>query len=307
LATVSKQVTFYDTVVITDKNDGKGPKTKTVGADFWNKLLDKIEALSDHNDRIHKIRQRQFYGIVSRPKSPAINHLQVGRLRDLSEHLEQTNLKSGQVGPLILPDPNLRVSEPTFVVPFGTKGRVAIMSPGQSTRPETIANWLTGVLALVPKGKSIEFRPVVDVDTLTKILSSKGAVGVDFHLDTDRQLPKGNSLLDAVESVRAEGPSNGTLYVGWSLGREGGTMKDKSIIKKLATEIAVNKLARRASVNLVVEDEQGNLHREQHDLFEDHIVSKVSYRVASDVRVDTSTILTAISKSIQDFNKLPGV
>ena len=302
MATVQKTVTFFDTRVVTDKGDGKPVKVKRVAPDFWAKVLKRLERIPDHKNRIYTVNRRQHYGIVSRPASPALNHIQVGRLRDLSEHLEQTDLSDGAVRPLVL-GPNLRVSEPTFLIPFGNTGRVAIMSPGRSTRPETIAHWLTGVLGLPAKGKSIIFRPIVDKDVLEALLNSHGAVGVEFHLDADSPLPQGDSLLDAVESVRANGPEHGTIYVGWSLGREGGSLKDKNIIKKLATEIATKNLARRARVNMVVENEQGQLRREQHDLFEDHIVTKVSYRVSPDVRSDESTILVAIAKAIDDFNQ----
>jgi hypothetical protein len=301
LAQVRKTVTFFDTEVERTPADGGPTTTKRVKSDFWSKVLTKLGTVPNHTDRVYKIGQRQYYGVILRPLSPAIDHLQVGRLRDLSEHLEQTNLADGSVVPLTL-GPNLRVSEPTFVVPFGTKGRVAIMSPGRSTRHETIAHWLTGVLNLVPKGKSIRLVPVADPDVIARLLQSKGAVGVEFHMDATQALPSGSQLLDAVEELRDAGPSAGTLLIGWSLGRSGGSDADQSLIKAFAQRIQTGRLARRASVNLVVEDDNGQLKREQHDLFEDHIVTKVHYDVDPNVPSETSTVLHAIADAIKEFN-----
>jgi len=297
-------VKFYDTVLEYAATSTEPARTKTVKPTFWTKALTKLEGLPDAKSRTSRIGQRQYYGAVFRPASPAITHLQVGRIRDLSEHIEETDLDSGAVAPLILSG-NRRVSEPTFVVPFLTSGRVAIMSPGRSTRHETVAHWLNLTLGLIPKGRAIRFRPVIDENALQRLLDSKGAVGVEFALDADKELPDGDDLplLDAVESVRAEGPSVGTFYVGWSLGRNNGTTADKNLIKRIATRISSQNLARRAVVNMVVEDEHGKLRNETHNLFEDHVVRKASWQVSPDQRSDSSAVLSAISKAVQDFNE----
>lgn len=304
MSKVRKRVTFYDTVVETTTKTGK-TKVKRVQDDFWVTTLARVSALTDHKKRIHTTSGKRYYGVVVRPTSPNINHLQVGRLRDLSEHLEQTNLASGKVGPLILPDPNLRVSEPTFVVPFGTKGRIAVLSPGKSTRQETIANWLTGVLDLAPKGKSIRFRPVVDHQAIARLVGSQGAVAVEFNIDAETSLPTDGDvpLLAAVEEVRTEGPSMGTITIGWSLGRDGGTINDRNIIKSLAMKIATGNFARRAKVNMILEDEDGNLHREEHNLLEDQIVAKVSYDVEADTQTSAEVVLQAVADAIKTFNQ----
>lgn len=303
MAKVNRRVLFFDTVVeVTDKN-GK-VTTSRVEGDFWLKTLAKLEAINDHKKRIHRHSGRRFYGVVSRPKSPAINHIQIGRLRDLSDHLEQTDLASGAVAPLTL-GPNLRVSEPTFVVPFGGKGRVAVMSPGGSTRQETIANWLTGVLELAKAGKSIRFRPVVDEAALSRLINSQGAVGVEFNLDAEEPIPSDKEvpILEAVEQVRKKGPSVGTITIGWTLGRDGGTISDRGLIKKLARRIAEGGLAKRGKVNLVLDDGAGGVKHEIHNLFEDQVITKVRYEVEADVRTTSEVVLGAINDAIAEFNQ----
>lgn len=302
---IRKDVAFFDVVVIKTV-DGAPPSEKFVKADFWSKVLTRIERLEAPALRTVRVGQVQYFGVVSRPTSPAVPHLQVGRIRDLSDHLEETDLETGAVEPLQLA-PAKRVSEPTFIVPFTSGGRVAIFSPGRSTRHETIANWLTGVLKLAPKGKSIRFRPVVDEDSLAKLLASKGAVGVEFSVDASQELPTDSSILEAVENVREAGPSTGTLYFGWSLGRSGGSGRDQSMIKDLAEKLRTSQLAKRATVNMVVEDEDGRLKRETHSLVEDSIVHKVSYEASSDTRANTSQVLREIVKAIEDFRNRTNV
>ncbi|MFD4958429.1 hypothetical protein [Microbacterium sp. NPDC058389] len=303
LAKVNRRVLFFDTVVETTDKSGK-VATSRVDQDFWLRTLAKLEAITDHKKRIHRHSGRRFYGVVARPKSPPIHHIQIGRLRDLSDHLEQTDLSSGTVAPLTL-GPNLRVSEPTFVVPFGLKGRVAIMSPGGSTRQETIASWLTGVLNLATSGKSVRFRPVVDEAALTRLVNSQGAVGVEFNLDAEEPIPSDTEvpILDAVEQVRKKGPSVGTITIGWTLGRDGGTISDRGLIKKLAQKIAEGGIAKRGKVNLVLDDGQGGVKREVHSLFEDQVVTKVSYEVEADVRTSSEIVLSAINDAISTFNQ----
>lgn len=304
MATVEKRVTFFDVRV--DVTDAAGVvTTKRVKPDFWMKTLAKIGAMTNTQKRIVTISQVRYYGVVQRPTSPPINHLQVGRLRDLSEGLEQTNLLSGAVSALVLPDPNLRVSEPTFLVPFGTKSRVAMLSPGKVSRHETLGRWLTDVLGLAPKGRSIRFVPVVDPNALAKLSGSAGVVGVEFNIDADVPLPANSgSLMAAVESVQSVGPSTGTLTVGWSLGRDGGSISDRNLIKDIATKIATGGFAHRAKANLIINDGNGKTHREAHDLITDRIVQAVKYTVQADTQTATSVVLDAISDSIKKFNQL---
>ncbi|PTT14649.1 hypothetical protein DBR36_15865 [Microbacterium sp. HMWF026] len=308
----TKEVRFYDTWVVQAATATKPLTEKRVKATFWMRLLDKLEEKTDPKDRTTSIRGNQFYGQVVRPTAPAINHLQVGRLRDRSEHIEQTDLVTGTVAPLVLSD-NLRVSEPTFVVPFGSGGRVAVMSPGRSTRAETIGNWLTLALGYVTKGKSIELRPVIDDAALERLLNSEGAVGVEFHLDSEEEIATdddgdgGIPLLDAVENLRAEGPQTGTLMVGWSLGIKGGSAQEKNQLKRIAAKFKEDSLARRIKVNMVVENEDGDLRRETHDLMVDKITKKANWKTHRDKRSTTEEILVAMSNAVQEFNNTPGV
>jgi hypothetical protein len=301
---ITKEVKFYDVKIV--KTVDQKQVTKKVAADFWAKTLARVEAIADPKDRIHTLNLTRYYGAVWRPTVPPVNHLQVGRIRDLSDHLETTDVATGSVAPLTFGDPNLRVSEPTFVVPFGSKGRVAIFSPGKATRHETIAKWLTLVLNLAPKGKSIRFVPVVNEDALATIVNSKGAVGVEFSVAAGTAMdPEGDGdipLLDAVEGVLQQGPDAGTLKVSWSLGYDG-SVTDRNLIRRVALRIATAGFSNQASVNLLVEDDEGGIRRETHKVFEDHIVEKVSYYVEADEVSNSSVVLRAVGEAVAEFLK----
>lgn len=296
----SKEVRFYQTMLISTASDGV-EVSAPAKADFWPALLKRLELLETAK-RKATINRRDYYGTVARPISPPIHHLQIGRLRDASEGLERTNLDTGETAALLLAG-NQRVSEPTFVVPFSNSGKVAVMGPGLATRASTIGNWLTNVCNLVPQGQAIRLAPIVDVDALQLLMESKGAVGVQFQIDTEKELTTegDKSLIGAVDGLRRKGPSEGTMYVGWSLGRDRGTLADKSMLKKLAEQVTTHNLAKRAEANLIIEDEDGNIRHETHNLFEDQIVEKARWSVERSRPSDVSAILLAIGKAMSAF------
>ncbi|MBX3095068.1 MAG: hypothetical protein KF680_11110 [Cryobacterium sp.] len=299
---IKKDVRFYD-VVLEETDDDGSLVERVATSDFWTEVFDAIDAITDHNARIARINRVRYFGKVSLPRRPAIRHLQVGRVRDLSDHLERTDLGTGEVQPLRFDNPNERVSEPTFIVPVSGSGRVAILSPGKATRQETIASWLTRVLDLVPDGKEIRFRAVVDPDALARIIGAQGAVSVEFNMDANQPIPNHDgdlSVFDAVENLRSVGPSAGTMSVKFALGYEG-TAADRNLIQRMALWVAQGGFARRGEVGLVLEDEDGNIHRETHKIFEDQIVETVSYEVDEDSESNEEIVLDAVARAIQDF------
>ena len=159
MATITKTVRFYDTILVDDQD-----QRLNVQSNFWTTAIDSF-ARWDLNARSGMISEVKYIGRAVSPRRPALPHLQVERIRDLAEQLNRSNLANGVVEPLDFDDPNDRVSEPTFIVPFGASGRVAVMSPAvQGTRSETLSSWLTLVLGLVERGYSLgESHSVVSI------------------------------------------------------------------------------------------------------------------------------------------------
>ena len=216
MTTIQKTVRFYDTVLI-DENDVR----HAVEQDFWSTVISTFTTW-DLKARSGKILEVDYLGRAVSPKRPTLPHIQVERIRDLTEQLNRSNLANGDVEPLDFEDPNDRVSEPTYIVPFGLNGRIAIMSPAvQSTRPETLSRWLTLVLGLTPKGYSLELIPVVDPDVLQKIVSAEGAVMLEVHVDAGATVPPtgGGAVGDAFRQAQHHSLEEARMVFRWSLDR----------------------------------------------------------------------------------------
>lgn len=301
MATVEKIVRFYDTVLI-DDND----KRHNVENDFWSRLL---IAFADWNlaSRSGKILEIDYIGRSVSPKRPALPNLQVERIRALTEQLNRSNVANGDVAPLDFDDPDDRVSEPTFIVPFGANGRVAVMSPAvQGTRPETLSRWLTLVLDLVVNGYSLELVPVVDPAILSKIDNAQGAVMLEVHLDAGAQLPAtgGGPVGDAFRSAQHQALQDARLVFRWSLDRSGGTQSVRDALRTGARWVADHAFSTSAKVKLADLDAQGRLVRDdERDLFEDRITKHVKFNTKDGERTSDEVILNAIGLAIQEFNR----
>ncbi|HXH36426.1 MAG TPA: hypothetical protein VNJ54_18765 [Plantibacter sp.] len=301
MATIEKTVRFYDTILI-DEHDNR----LSVEADFWTKLLSSF-ASWDLASRSGKISDVDYLGLAVSPKRPALPHMQVERIRDLTEQLNRSNVSNGDVEPLDFDDPNDRVSEPTFIVPFGAYGRVAVMSPAvQGTRPETLARWLTSVLDLVPKGYSLELVPVVDPEILEKIQNADGAVMLEVHVDAGAQVPAsgGGAVGDAFRNAQHQALQDARLVFRWSLDRSGGNRSVRETLRTGAEWVVTNAFSSNAKVKLADEVAGGQLKRDdERNLFEDRITKNVTFHTTAGERTSDEVILNAVGEAIREFMK----
>lgn len=296
---VEKTVRFYDTIAIDVRGDRLG-----VEDDFWSSLLSNF-ASRGLADRSASIEGVDYIGHAVSPLRPALPHLQVERIRDLAEQLNVSNLRSGEVEPLDFDDPNDRVSEPTFIVPFGSFGRVAVMSPAvQASRPETLGRWLTSVLDLVPLGYSIEFVPVVDPGILEKITGADGAVMLEVHVDAGVDLPTGGGAVgEAFRSAQKQELDEARLVFRWSLDRSGGTPGVRDALRRGALWVAQHSFSSMAKVKLANEHEGKIVRDEERSIFMDRITKSVKFETRAGVRASEEAILTAIGGAIREFNQ----
>lgn len=296
-----KTVRFYDTVLI-DKDDVH----HAVQSDFWPGILDRL-ARWDLPARSDKVFGVDYFGRSVSPRRPALPHLQIERIRDLAERLNRSNVANGDVRPLGFADPNDRVSEPTYVVPFGQHGRVAVMSPAvQGTRSETISRWLTAVLGLVKAGYSLELVPVVDPDVLQRILNAEGAVMLEVHVDAGAAIPStgGGAVGDAFRNAQQQALDDTRMVLRWSLGRSGGNSSVRETLRQGALWVVENIFTSKAKVKLADIDGDGKLVRdEERSIFKDRITKKVSFDTTAGQRASDEDILTAVGDAIKEFNK----
>ena len=295
---VRKNVRFFDTIAI-DDNDVRGP----VEQGFWAELLTAM-TLWGHQDREFPVSGVKYFGQSQHPRQPAMPHLQVGRVRDLSEHLELYNLGDGSTVPLEFDDPNHRVAEPTYVVPFGLQNRVAIMSPAvRATRSETLGRWLTGVCGLIPQGRSLEFVPIVDPAVVRKIADARGAVMLEVHVDAEAEIPAsgGGQLGNSFRNAKQQTTDELDLTIRWSLGHSTGTESVREAIQGAALWVANGGFSSSAEVKILRENEDGGIDREIHNIFNDRIAKTVEFFVPEGERVTDSVILEAVAKAIDEF------
>lgn len=301
MATIKKTVRFYDAVLVDDKEARKG-----VEPDFWSAVISAF-AKWDLKARSGKVFEVDYFGRSVSPKRPALPHLQIERIRDLAEQLNRANVVNGEVEPLDFDDPADRVSEPTYLVPFGAKGRVAIMSPAvQGTRSETLSRWLTLVLGLVPKGYSLELTPVVDPEVLKKINDADGAVMLEVHVDAGAVIPEtgGGPVGDAFRNGQHQSLDEARMLFRWSLSRSGGTQPVRDALRKGALWVVQHKFSSSAKVKLADLDEDGRLIRDEvRDLFMDRITKQVEFHTSAGTRASEEAILTAIGEAIREFNR----
>jgi len=301
MAQVEKTVRFFDTVVVDDNN-----VRKAVEDDFWSTLIDAIEKreLADRSAQVYDV---EYIGHAVKPKKPSLPHLQIERIRDLNEMLNVSDVVSGDVEPLDLDDPNKRVSEPTFLVPLASHGRVAVMSPAvQPTRAETLGRWLTAVLGLVPKGYSLELIPVVDPEILEKITGADGAVMLEVHVDPGVDVPSsgGGVVGDAFRSAQKQELEEARLVLRWSLGRSGGPQSVRAALRDAALWVAQNGFSANAKVKLASFDQDGRLVRDEvRAIFDDRVARKVTFQTHAGERTPDEVILNAIATAILEFRQ----
>lgn len=216
-------------------------------------------------------------------------------------------ISNGDVEPLDFDDPDDRVSEPTFIVPFGQHGRVAVMSPAtQGTRSETLARWLTLVLDISGKGYSLELVPVVSPDVLSKIENADGAVMLEVHIDAGVEVPAsgGGPVGDAFRNAQHQSLDEARVIFRWSLGRSGGTSPVRNILRNGALWVARNTFSSNAKVKLVDENEDGRLVRDdERSIFRDRITKSVTFNINAGQRASDEAILSAVAEAIQEFNR----
>lgn len=301
MATVKKTVRFYDTVLIDENDERKG-----VEDNFWSSVLDEFAGW-DLAARSGNIFEVDYIGRAVSPVRPALPHLQIERIRDLAEQLNRSNLANGEVEPLDFDDPDDRVSEPTFLVPFGRYGRVAVMSPAvQGTRSETLSRWLTLVLGLVEQGFSLELVPVVDPDVYEKVQNADGAVMLEVHVDAGVTVPAtgGGAVGDAFRNAQHHSLDEARMVFRWSLDRSGGTHAVRDALRKGALWVLHNSFTSSAKVKLADVSDEGRLIRdEQRDLFRDRITKNVTFQTRAGQRATDEAILTSVGMAIREFNQ----
>lgn len=298
---VRKIVRFYEAVKV-DQRDSRIEISDT----FWTLFASKIGAKAPH-ERESKFRGVSYVGEAKSPTNPSLPYIQVSRVRTPSEQLDRYNLVSGDIEPLEFDNPQDRVAEPTFIVPFGRRNYVAVMSPAvRATRPEAIDAWLTDMMGLNLTEDRIELRPIIDHDVLTKILGARGASKLSVRIEKNADIPAGGGVTGtAIRDAARHTTDETSLEMTWSFGHATGSMTHREELLAAAQWVARGGWTDTASVNIAVEDEFGELRVEQHNIFSDRVTKNVKFVVDDGARPSEATVLHAIAEAIREFNRVP--
>lgn len=275
-----------------------------ISGDFWDELLTKIDGLS-LGDREAVINDISYVGEKLDPKSPVMPHLQIHRIRNLSEQINQFDRLDGNIGPLQLDSPSKRIAEPTYLVPFGKDNYVAVLSPApRGTTLSAIEEWLTIASGISDLDGTISLRPIVDESVLQKLLNSSGGSRLELRVERGTTIPTngGGDIGDAVRQVTQGTTEDMSLDLTWSFGHDKQPSSWRNKLVVAATWIAQTAWTEKAKINFTYEDELGNLHTESHDIFRDRIAFNVEIESSVDERLEESYVLNAIASAIQKFH-----
>jgi len=297
VAEVQKTVRFYETVKV-DQRDQRLP----IEDGFWTLFAERLNA-KQPADRESIFNSVTYVGEAHNPRRSAYPYVQVRRVRSPSEQLDLYNTVSGDVGPLLLDDPADRVAEPTYIVPFGLHNYVAVMSPAvRGTRPEAIESWLTDMCGLTLTDSRVELRPIIDEAVLAKLMGASGASKLSVKVNRGDDIPDGGGVVaDAVREAARDTTDEMSLTMTWSFGHAKGSLSAREKLLAAAQWVANTGWTDSASVSITVENPDGELHVEQHNIFRDRVTKRVNFVVEDGQRPSESVVVTAVAQAIREF------
>ena len=296
----TKVVRFYEPVLL-DQNDVRQPISGT----FWTELTARLTGLSDPADRESDFAGVRCYGEARRAQSPAVTYVYVGRLRPPADSPDLYSSHVGITGPLQPPQPDDRISEPTFLLPFGANNYVAVMSPTVGgTRVGALERWTTDMCGLLAQGQRIEFAPLVDQAVLDKVASAEAATRLYVRVPAGVIITQegGGIVGEAIREASARPVEGAYLDLTWSFGHAKGSPSGRSALLTAVRWLSSNRFTDKVEVSLQMPDGDG-LRSEAHDLFRDRITFKGRFDVPEGQVPAEQQVLAAILECIEEFRR----
>lgn len=298
----TKIVRFYDPVEVNQTG-----VSNEFSAGFW-QGLEKVMTPLDTTARTTRFNQADYFGLAKSSKTPAARYFKIGRQRQRADEPEILDTSSGTEIPLALPA-DQKLYEPSFLLPFGTKNRVAILAQSfSSPRVSALENWLTQILGYGPTDKSVALRPVIDQQLAQKLHDAVGATVLEVAFPRGSQtfnLPGRktpgtvrNAIVEAAKSTDEAGAG-----LRWSFGHSKVNLPKAKELLKVARE-----LRRHDSkldvlrVNLQIPLADGGIRSEHINLMEEKITANATYTVPDDAPPEDSSVLAGMYSAIEVFN-----
>lgn len=188
-----KIVRFYDLRFLPRDGDD----TRPIEPGFWPALGVQIESRSPRDCQV-SARGRLVHGEHRTCHQPAKQYFYVGRVRDRPDTLDS----AGAVGELELSLRDSVLLEPTYVVPFGTQNRVAVLTMSQSSpRVSTLEDWFSRMAGFDPAIERLTLLPILNQHVAERLAQASGATIFQVHAEPHADIPDG-----AARSARRRGP-----------------------------------------------------------------------------------------------------
>lgn len=295
----SKVVRFYEPVVL-DQKDQRQP----ISGSFWRDLSNSLSVLPVQ-DRQHEYVGVNYYGEARVGVSPALAYLYVGRLRDPSDHPDTFDPLQGITGVLPAPGRGGRLSEPTYLLPFGASNHVAVMNPSiGGTRIRALEAWTSAMCGLLPTGNRVEFAPIVDQRVLDKVRDAEGATRLYVRIEPDAQVPAegGGRVAEAIRQAAAHRVPDAYLDLTWSFGHMRPTDDRRRPLLQAAQWLGRRRWADKVEVSLQIPDGDG-FRVESHNLFRDKIALAGTFDLEEGRAPTEEEVLKAMLGTVEEFRR----
>ncbi|MCW2904134.1 MAG: hypothetical protein JWO67_6399 [Streptosporangiaceae bacterium] len=302
MTTVKKLVRFYEPRWL----DGAGKRKAITGGDFWALLRSKIQPLT--------VAQREcvfngvtYFGEARLAKKPAVNYVYLGRIRPAADHPDGYRPNAGSIGPLTPAQAGDLISEPSYLLPFGTQNFTAMLSPiTGATRVPAVERWLNHVFGLLPTPDQIVLSPITDEKVLDKLQQAAGATRLYVQMKPGASVPQqgGGVVGGAIRNAAANTNTELALEMSWSFGHgyASGSQGWKNALLQAANFVAQGDFASKAEVNMQIPEGNG-LRTEIHDLFLDRVAFPTTIQVPAGQSPTEESVLQGMQEAIEKFRK----
>ena len=296
---VRKVVRFYDTVVM-DRETGEDAP---IESDFWSQFLSHLEGSSPESREL-EVSDQKYYGEAMTCSSPAARYLNLGRVRSPADRPDQYRPGQGLMGPWRPGVAGDQLSEGTWVLPFGARCLVAVMSPTAAvTRSGTMGAWITKACGL-PVTRRVALVPVIDPKMREKLESGVGASRLLVRVPPGARVPTtgGGEVGRAVRAAREHSDDGMSMELTFSLGGTRGHDGIRSRLLKGAEWVLKGEFADKAEVNLQVERGDG-VRTERHNLLNDVVTASASFKVSDEAPPSDLSVISGMNKAIDEFRQ----
>jgi hypothetical protein len=292
-------VRFYDLRIL--RNDEL--RGEEVEPGFWRQLA---ETLHDREPekREEVIRGRRVFGEHRVSAHPARPYFYIGRVRNRSEWPDTLRDDgSGVVGRLEPSQQGTVLLEPSYVVPFGDRNRVAIMSMSQ-TSPSMVAleEWLTMQSEMHRKDLQISLIPILNPHVMERLSQSRGATSLTVVVEPMKAIPGGGGQIGRAAREARQVSSETDLTLKWSLANRKGKPSTTSDLLEAARWVD-DSWAKSAEVSLEVPDDTGDFHREHYNLIKHRCTIHAQFEAPDDQHHSEASVIGGITDAIDEFNR----